>query len=1005
MKVRPRLVALILLFPLLLPVRALAQINPAAHWQTLTTRHFYIHFAPPLEPLARRLAVDAERAYDNLATELHPPRGMIDVTLSDDVDFTNGSATPFPTNRIVLYANPPVNQSALRFTDDWIAMGIQHELTHIFHLDRARGLWQLGQWVFGRSPVLFPNTYAPSWLTEGIAVYYETRFTGAGRVEGSEHRMITRAAAIDHAFPAINQLSLAAPQFPFGEVTYAYGSLFIDWLARTRGEQNVGRFIDKEAADIIPLWLDLPAKQAFGVSFSRAWREWRDSVLRSVQGPLTAPLTAWKPLTTDAIFVQFPRWLGDTALTYSGAPGRESFGAYRVDLQGRLRRIGRRNSAGPNVLLPDGSFLFSQLEFLSPYETRSDLYVQRRGREHRLTYGARITTPDARADGLIVAQQIVAAGTRLVLVSGDGRRITPLTGGGMDEQWTEPRWSHRGDRIAAVRWRRGGRSDIVVLDTTGSIRRVVAGGHSVQATPSWAADDAGLFFTSDKTGSTEVYYHPVPRADSLPDGEWRVSSAATGLFEPEIAPGAGGADDRARGESGALAAVEFRGSGFQLGVGSCCRLDLPRDTVAYPAIGSRPTPPVGVDSSPATPYRMWHTLVPRYWIPTVEPALAANSFRLGALTSAGDPVGRHSYVAALAVPTDNSGLTGSFAYQYAGFGLPLVGASGWQTWDRYATIRTRSQPVTNVGEIRRRTRTADLTLTWIRQRARSAAALTAGAGTESRDYVGVPAGTIARVDTTGLFNTAVFPHVFLNAGWSNAQNPAYAISPEDGLSLQGYSTEKLHSSFTGGGSPSLTVIGVATAYKSLDLPGFAHHVLALRAAAGESDLRASGYLEVGGTNSNTISLVPGVTFGQGRRTFGVRGFDAASLYGTRALAGSVEYRAPLYLAGRGLGMLPFFFDRASLVLFGDAGSAWCPSLGTYSTTRQLCSTLAQNSATQLLTARNVLSSVGAEVDLTAALLSWDVPYRFRFGVALPRAGRNITGAPPYAMYFAIGLNY
>src|SRR5207248_9016815 len=88
--------------------RLQAQINPAAHWHTLTTPHFYIHFTPPLEPLGRRIAADAERAYAQLARELHPPRGMIDVVLSDDVDFSNGSATPTPTNRIVIYANPPV---------------------------------------------------------------------------------------------------------------------------------------------------------------------------------------------------------------------------------------------------------------------------------------------------------------------------------------------------------------------------------------------------------------------------------------------------------------------------------------------------------------------------------------------------------------------------------------------------------------------------------------------------------------------------------------------------------------------------------------------------------------------------------------------------------------------------------------------------------------------------------------------------------------------------------
>src|SRR5439155_19840958 len=181
---------------LTLPSALAAQVAPNKRYYTIHTAHFYIHFTTATEPTARRVAVDAERAYAELASELHPPRGSIDVVISDDADYSNGSATPFPTNRIVVYANPPVQSPSLRFTDDWGAMVITHELTHIFHLDRSRGLWRVAQYVFGRSPYFFPNEYDPSWLTEGLAVCYESRFTGAGRIDGCEHRMVARASPI-----------------------------------------------------------------------------------------------------------------------------------------------------------------------------------------------------------------------------------------------------------------------------------------------------------------------------------------------------------------------------------------------------------------------------------------------------------------------------------------------------------------------------------------------------------------------------------------------------------------------------------------------------------------------------------------------------------------------------------------------------------------------------------------------------------------------------------------
>ncbi|HVZ76396.1 MAG TPA: hypothetical protein VG818_00275, partial [Gemmatimonadaceae bacterium] len=75
---------------------ARAQLAPDADWHTIVTPHFRVHFAPPLETAARRAAADAEVAYAQLSRELTPPRGPIDLVISDDVDLTNGYATPFP---------------------------------------------------------------------------------------------------------------------------------------------------------------------------------------------------------------------------------------------------------------------------------------------------------------------------------------------------------------------------------------------------------------------------------------------------------------------------------------------------------------------------------------------------------------------------------------------------------------------------------------------------------------------------------------------------------------------------------------------------------------------------------------------------------------------------------------------------------------------------------------------------------------------------------------------
>jgi len=54
-------------------------------------------------------------------------------------------------------------------------------------------------------------------------------------------------------------------------------------------------------------------------------------------------------------------------------------------------------------------------------------------------------------------------------------------------------------------------------------------------------------------------------------------------------------------------------------------------------------------------------------------------------------------------------------------------------------------------------------------------------------------------------------------------------------------------------------------------------VLALRVAGGVADSRAASAFEVGGTSGTVLEVVPGYTIGEGRRTFGVRGFPSASV--------------------------------------------------------------------------------------------------------------------------------
>jgi hypothetical protein len=254
-----------------------------------------------------------------------------------------------------------------------------------------------------------------------------------------------------------------------------------------------------------------------------------------------------------------------------------------------------------------------------------------------------------------------------------------------------------------------------------------------------------------------------------------------------------------------------------------------------------------------------------------------------------------------------------------------------------------------------------------------------------------------RIDSVGLYAPSSFPRVTVGSSFAAYRSPPFSISPEDGVTLGATARDRFTSGFTGHGGQTRAVVGSATAYKSLDLPGFAHHVIALRGAAGWSDTRAPGYLEVGGVSGGTFQVIPGYTIGEGRQTFPVRGFLPASTYGTHAFAGSAEYRAPLSIAHRSWGVFPAFINRTSLTVFGDYGVAWCPSSAP-ANSRQVCTDPA-------LTERFAIASVGAELNLNAGVLSWDSPYRFRLGIVHPVLNGAAVGAKSVSVYLASGLSF
>ena len=858
----------------------------------------------------------------------YSPDTVTEVILTDNTDSANGSATALPYNAISLFITAPGDHSPLGDYDDWYLGLMTHEYTHILHTDNISGIPALMNAVLGK--VYAPNQIQPRWIVEGLAVVAESRYSSGGRIRSSTFDMFLRADFLDHNVAGLDEISSNARRWPQGTLWYLYGSRFLQWIADVYGPDTLRAVSADYGAALAPWGINRAIRRATGRTYEELYVGFKNHLHRQYGAQMgevrRRGLREGRRITFHGRDVHYPRFL-PTALRDGASPYQLVYfrndathrsGQYRLVLDGESTReqlLARASAESPASWTPTGKLVFASVHPWRRVYRRTDLYSippgerAPEGSEHyrkALTNGMRARAPHVSGDGRRIVFTLNTRGTsylQIADIGDDGQlvdRRTLVPSRQYDQKFT-PVFSPDGKKVAYSSWNAGGFRDIYVVDVATLKVERITNDRAIDANPVWSPDGNAIFFTSDRTGISNVYVH------RFADGLLRqVTNVRTGALMPSVS------------EDGRLLAyVGYTSSGYDLYV---MALDEARFLDAPPPSTDRPAP---YSEPPDVPMRRQ-----RYNpLPTLRPhtysfEYAPGNFGTDALTlstEGGDITGHHAFGLTMNMDVNAPGPAMTLDYAY----LRLPADLSLRIANRFTPrndFRFSGQTPTYVERsfiVRPQIAYTDAR-EFGNQRISVSynAAILDGdlpvANTQPLD----PYASVTRLPPHGYLGTLRFGYSFstVESAFDTAPGPSRGVSLSLSLDIADKATlsdETL-----------LSASYRASGYIPMPWPGF--HTVAIHSAGGMSkgSYARRGLFFVGGYNLDDATVFEEVIDGIFDGSYALRGYPPGTYSGSSFLLNNIEYRIPIASPDLGPSTLPLFLRRVDGAVFVDHGGAF-----------------------------------------------------------------------------------
>lgn len=920
-----------------LSAHARAANDPTIDWKTLETPHFRVNYYTGEKEIAERIADVAESVYTRLVPAIGwPPSQKVELSVIDQTDSANAFASALPYDSIRFFATAPDDLSPLGDVDDWYVELVTHEFTHVLHTDHIRGVPAIVNAIIGKT--LAPNQVQPRFILEGLAVFEESSKTSGGRLRSSIWNMYMRTDVLEDNVAPLDVIANTARRWPQGNLWYLYGSFFMQWIARTYGEQAIRTMIDDYGRQLIPYAVNRSMRRATGRTYEELYPAWIETMKRdfgaqadaararglregtritfggqNAQSPRFIPKGAWAGSTGDVLYYRDDGH--DTAGLYRVPLRRDAKGALEVPRDGDAELFVRTSGNAAAAFTPDGALVFDSVDFHKNLIAYNDLFLMPSGvksttgmdgSRRRLTDGLRATQPDVSPDGRrVVFVTNLRGTTSLSIAELDPARtgllgVHPLVTSKPFDQAYAPRWSPDNRHVAYSVWQKGGYRDVRVVDTVDGTVRDLMHDRAMDGGPVFSPDGAWVYFHSDRTGIMNIY------ACELATGAMKqVTNVLTGAFEPVLS-----ADGRT------LVYLGYTKGGYDL-----FAMDLDPKTFLdpLPYVDTRPTPaPEPLHTAyEVTDYNPLTTLLPRRYQLNTAPGSWGQEFSV-AVASA-DIAGRHALSATLSLQTGMPSPEIDVGYTYGRLPVDLS-VHGYRAIApggglAYGNVR-KDWIVESVG--------AESAINYQVQGPYDShgVSLAYSFNRIGGSFQEDPA-TLNPYDTPHYPGRPLAGILRLAWSYSNAQRFLWSVSAEKGFSVSS--------------SLELTHPALASDYRGyraradfttyVRMPWLRHHAVALHASGGlgggsfpGGPFYVGGFVDVAWLDQLRSAVQSANFLVQGG--VALRGYPVAVQTGAYYALLNAEYRFPIANIDRGPSTLPLFLNRVSGNVFVDYGSAF-----------------------------------------------------------------------------------